>query len=112
MSKLQEYFEKKRIERLGLPKIWVVKSTREGVDVPIECQVKQIDNVSNYKRHIISESPYEIDIENGKVESINEGFGTGFGDLWAWTYYSTLSKEDADKYYLTELDRVTNKYLS
>jgi hypothetical protein len=34
MSKVQEYLKKKKIQQLGLPKLYVVKSSPEGVEPP------------------------------------------------------------------------------
>ena len=45
MSKLDEYKEKKRIEELGLPKLWYVHSHCDtGVHEPVEVQVTEITN--------------------------------------------------------------------
>lgn len=118
MSKVQEYLDNKRIKELNLPKIWVVKSDRNGVNNPIEYQVNRIvetvgkRNEKTINRYIISESPYEIDIIVGESETIDSGFGTGCGDLWAWSYYSSFSKADCDSYYKKELKRVNDKYNS
>ena len=52
----------------------------------------------------------EIEIEVDKISTSEDGFSSGFGDLWQWSYYCTLSKKDADEYYLKELERVSKKY--
>lgn len=125
MSPFQEYKEKRRIEALGLPKIWVVYSDRKGVKEPIEHQVIHIFEGNSFilsidgvkleepiavDRYKIAEAPYEINFERGKTYSLNAGYGSGCGDLWAWSYFSCLSKEEADTYYLNEVKRVKEKY--
>jgi hypothetical protein len=39
MSKVQEYLKKKKIQKMGLPKLYVVKSSPDGVEKPVERQV-------------------------------------------------------------------------
>jgi len=118
MSK--EYLKKKKIQELGLPKLYVVKSSPDGVEKPVERQVVEIiENVAlrgeerlpidRYK--LEGGYPYEVDILRGETSSKNDGYGTGFGDLWAWSYFSSFSKDDIEKYYEEELLRVQNKYL-
>ncbi len=132
MSKLKDYFEKKRIIKEGLPKIWFVKSNRNGVELPKEIQVieivknsgvmnyfssnKNMDDISLNKKlpihkYKMKEAPYSIDIVEGKTSSINTGTGTGFGDLWEWNDFISFTKEEADKYYIEENKRIFEKYL-
>ena len=120
MSKVQEYLRNKRIKELGYPKMYTVESSREGVKSPIERQVIEISDgefiISSEgkipsKRYKFEDSfPLSVDIQEGKNSSKEEGYGSGFGDLWGWTYYSTFSKEDAEKYYEEESERVRQKY--
>lgn len=120
MSKVQEYLKKKRMQELGLPKIYVVKSSREGVKKPVERQVEQIIENIGWKgkervpinRYKLEgdNGPYEVDIPIGEDSNKEDGYGSGFGDLWGWTYFSSFSKTDADEYYEKELERVKNKY--
>ena len=120
MSKVQEYLKKKKIQELGLPKLYVVKSSPNGVEKPVERQVVEIiENVAfrgkerlpidRYK--LEGGYPYEVDILRGETSSKDDGYGTGFGDLWAWSYFSSFSKDDIEKYYEEELLRIQNKYL-
>lgn len=115
MSKVQEYLKNKKIQKIGLPKLYIVKSTREGVDKPVERQVVEIiENVSfrgkeripNDRYKLEGEYPYEVDILRGETSSKDDGYGTGFGDLWCWTYFSSFSLEESEKHYQQELDRV------
>ena len=115
MGKVQEYLKNKKIQELGLPTLYVVKSSPEGVEKLVERQVVEIVKnvafkgelrlpVDRYK--LEGGYPYEVDILRGETSSINEGYGTGFGDLWAWSYFYSFSKEDVEKYYEQELLRV------
>jgi len=120
MSKLQDYLKKKKIQNMGLPKLYVVKSSPEGVEKPVERQVVEvIENVSfrgkerlpsdRYKLEDIY--PYEVDILRGETSNKDDGYGSGCGDLWAWSYYSSFSMKDAEKYYEEEFMRVKTKYI-
>jgi hypothetical protein len=110
MTKLEEYFKNKRIKELGLPKIYIVKSDREGVYEPIENQVVDIKNGVSIdcstklkkNRYLIENKPYEIDIEENKNSCLIEGYGTGFCDLLEWSYYCSFSKDDAYNYYINQ----------
>lgn len=122
MTKLEEYKRNKKIMELKLPKIYIVHSTPEGVDEPIEKQVIEI--IENDCKLLSSQEPTPIDkyvidndkfpfesyIVRGEISNSEDGFGTGFGDLWCWRYYTTLSKDDADKYYIEEQTRINEKY--
>jgi hypothetical protein len=121
MPKVQEYLKQKKIQKLGLPKLYVIKSSPEGVENPIERQVIEIIEGVGFRiqdkeklpidRYKLDGSyPYEVDIVRGETSTQDSGYGSGFGDLWGWTYYSSFSKEDADSYYLIELERVKTKY--
>jgi hypothetical protein len=126
MNKLQEYLEKKRIATLELPKMWIVKSTRKGVELPIEVQVSKIkeNNGScswyegkNFVTKPITKYYLEdylfdsVGIVEGKEYELQVGSGSGCGDLWEWSYYCTLSKELAFKYFEKELEIITDKYI-
>lgn len=121
MTKVQEFLKKKKIHELGLPKLYVVKSSPEGVEKPVERQVVEvIENVAfrgkeklpidRYK--LEGGYPYEVDVLRGETSSKEKGHGSGIGDLWCWMYFSSLSKEESEKYYQEELERVRNKYVS
>lgn len=122
MSKTQDYLQKKKDEKSPKPKMWVIYSDRHDIEKPKEISIKEImlnHAHVNYEhiqksltRYMFDVSPYEIDIVEGDISASADGYGSGFGDLWAWTYYCTLSKEDADIYYEKELKRVTDKYLT
>ena len=104
MSKVQEYLKKKKIQELGLPKLYVVKSSPEGVEKPVERQVVEIiENVAfrgkerlPIDRYKLDDCgfPYEVDIIRDEISTKDDGYGSGFGDLWSWSYFSSLSKDD------------------
>jgi len=124
MGIVQDYLEKKRIAKLGLPKAWVIESTPSGVELPVERQVIEFHanwGVVNYENKTVNTSkyflddagfPYEVIIEENKESTSIRGYGTGFGDLWGWSYYVTLNEQDGLDYYAKELKRVTKKYLT
>jgi hypothetical protein len=99
--------------------LYVVKSSPDGVEKPVEKQVVEIiENVAfsgkerlPIDRYKLEGCPYEVDILRGDTSSKDDGYGTGFGVLWAWSYFSSFSKDDVEKYYEEELLRVQNKYL-
>lgn len=122
MNRLQEYLKKKEILAKGYPKIYIIKSSPKGVSQPIERQVTEIINgvgtrhtngiSSMINRYVLDdkEYPFHVDFVENETTSTESGYGSGFGDLWGWTYYSTFSKEDADLYQKQELKRITEKY--
>lgn len=121
MSKVQEYLKRKKIQELGLPKLYVVKSSPEGVEKPIERQVVEIiENISfrgnerfPIDRYKLNDNyPYEVDILRGETSVKEDGYGTGFGDLWCWSYFCSFSKIEIENYYEEELLRVQNKYIN
>ena len=122
MSKVQEYLKKKKIQELGLPKLYLVKSSPEGVEKPVERQVVEIiENVAfrgkerlPIDRYKLDDCgfPYEVDIIRDEISTKDDGYGSGFGDLWSWSYFSSLSKDDIERYYQEETERIENKYFN
>lgn len=119
MGKVQEYLREKKIIELGLPKLYIVKSTKNGVENIIEHQVVEIiENVSYLgnertpsDRYKLEDSfPYEVDILRGETSKKCDGYGTGFGDLWEWSYFCSLSLDETQKYLEEETERIKNKY--
>lgn len=108
MGKVQDYLQRKKMEKLGSPKMYVVKSSPEGVDKPIECDVFEIEEDGT---HCISTFPHEVKFRKSSNIDVHNGYGSGVGDNWGWTYFSTLSKEAAEKCYEEEYKRVYEKYL-
>lgn len=121
MSKVQEYLRKKKIQEMELPKMYFVKSNREGVDKPVELQVSEIIKNSSfriigfgdkipYTKYKFDESPYEIEILSGETSAIDKGLCCGIGDSWVWNHFCSLSKNEAEKYYKNEKTRIEKKY--
>lgn len=124
MSKVQEYLRKKEIENRGLPKVWVVKSTREGVSGLMERQISDIKfghswimrgssrEKETLDRYFILENgfPNEFDLVRGESSTTEDGYGSGMGDLWSWTYFISLSREEALKWRVSEIARIEEKY--
>jgi len=122
MTKTQQYLRDKKIREQDLPKIYVVKSTRDGVEEPVERQIVEI--IENYSHRITKDKdipidkyildkktyPYEVQILKDESSTIDKGFFTGFGDTWSWSYFSTLSLEEANSYFNEEKTRIENKY--
>lgn len=127
-TRTQAYLKKKKAIEDGLPIIWIVESDTTGVEKPRGCQtlysetpigyrIEKLENGENKipnTRYFLETTlfPYEVDILEGETFTKKDGYGTGFGDLWGWSYYCTFDKEDADIYYKEELERVTKIYLS
>ncbi len=128
MTKLEEYKVMKNAKEKNYPILYIVKSTRYGVEVIKERQVIDIKykvirqlyffspsgtkEEGDINRYILDdkEYPYEFDIAENKTYNINEGYGSGTGDLWSWTYYGTFNKEDAINYVLMERQRINLNY--
>jgi len=116
MSKLQEYLKRKRIQDSGLPKIYIVESTSDNVEKPVEKQVVDIIKNVTFRiegkemipsdRYKLEDSPYEVDILRGETSSKSDGYSTGVGDLWAWSIFASLSLDEAHEYYQQELTRI------
>jgi hypothetical protein len=119
MSKVQEYLKNKKTQEMELPKLYIVKSSPEGVKKPVERQVVEIienvafrgDEMLPIDRYRLEkEYPYEVDILRGENSTKEDGYGSGIGDLWGWSYFSSFSKEDTERYYCSEVNRVQEKY--
>ena len=124
MSKVQEYLRKKEIEKRDLPKVWIVKSTREGVSDLMERQISDIKlgyswimrgssrEKETLDRYFILENgfPNKFDLVRGESSTTEDGHGSGMGDLWSWTYFISLSKEEALKWRESEITRIKEKY--
>ena len=118
MSKVQEYLRNKKIQELGLPKLYIVHSSPEGVKDVVEKQVVEIvENVAfrgnerlPIDRYKLDTSPYEVDIPRGEYSLEDSRYGSGFGDLWGYTYFSSFNREESERWYEKELERVSKKY--
>jgi len=78
MSKVQEYLKRKKIEQLGLPKLYIVKSSPESVEIPVERQVVNIvENVAFRRYELEGSYPYQVDVLRGETSSRDDGYGSG-----------------------------------
>jgi len=122
-EKLQKYLENKRIKEQGLPIMYVVKSDRTGVEMPVERQVIEIkkntciftyanDKTVSGDTYILDKTcfPYEIVIPQNRTSASEDGYGSGQGDLWSWSYCCFLSYNDAIIHYHNEFTRIKNVY--
>lgn len=129
MNKTQYLVNKGRIPDLANGNMWIVKSTRTGVTMyelpvweirdssfvrqsfdPIKGKATE-PKVVNQKTYILNDSPYDVAIEEGKTHGEQHGHGTGFGDLWSWSYFGSFDKEVAQKFYEEETLRVQMTYM-
>lgn len=99
------------------------ESTRKGVSEIKEALIWDIKQVtSRYKdgnnewaeyivdHYKLNESPYNPCIRRGETVGSKEGHGSGFGDLWAWTWFSSLDKSELEKARQKEIQRIAKKY--
>jgi len=71
---------------------------------------KLVKETIKTKEYHLRESPYTITIEEGNSIGEKHGYGSGFGDLWSWSQYASLSLEDLEKHRIEiELD-IKTKY--
>lgn len=71
---------------------------------------KLVKETIKTKEYHLRESPYTITIEEGNSIVEKHGYGSGFGDLWSWSQYASLSLEDLEKHRIkVEID-VKSKY--
>lgn len=64
---VQEYLEAKRIKAKNYPKMYVVKSTREGVSDINTRFVNEVQEFENHNKYLLDSScfPFEVEIEKG-----------------------------------------------
>lgn len=90
--------------------MWLVKSTRAGVNI-FELPIWEIKDWGVKKIYIFKDAPFEMEIDEGQDYGESHGHGTGFGDLWSWSYFGSLDKELAHQLYEKEIHRVQMKYM-
>jgi hypothetical protein len=117
----EDYLRKKGLlpkEPLGT--IFCFRSSREGVSEIKELLIwEKVEtggwrgnrseriSIQNYK---MNETPYNAQIWSDELVAENAGFGSGFGDLWAWSWFSSLDKNELEKSRQKEILRVAGKY--
>jgi len=116
----EDYLRKKGLlppEPLG--EMYTFESTRKGVG-----KIKKIliwkhrvssgrgstgeFKINNYE---FQESPYNGQIYDDKLVGKNIGCGSGFGDLWAWTWFISLDETALIQARQEEFLRIKEKYL-
>ena len=63
-------------------------------------------------RYDIEESPFHFDIIDGESFSQEDGYASGFGDLWEWSYFGSFDKKVLEDVRKKEVKRVRKKYTS
>ncbi len=126
MNKQDYLIKKGRIPHTdNVMKIYFFESNTEGVS-----EIKEISSVeikksegdlytaTNGRRKenrltlIFDKSPYELTFRDDKTFSRNDGYGSGFGDLWGWSQFGFFNKVDAEKEREIEYERVSRKYFN
>lgn len=110
-------------------KMYVVESNREGVKEPVEREIinksmggtrcsKGVGDEKLVKKDLYkyeldkTQFPYDVNIVEGATSDRIIGRGTGWGDLWSWTYFYSTDKQEALDYFYVESNRVFQKYLT
>jgi hypothetical protein len=122
----QDYLVKKgRIADPANGALWIIKSTRTAVimyETPVweieeELPTTWYDDNGNQtktttsKKYILGDKePYYISIDDESNTGEKHGYGTGFGDLWGWSYLASPDKDKALKLFEDERIRVQTKY--
>ena len=118
----KEYLEKKGLVPVDFGTMYIVHSTRVGVTLK-EIKITNISNRTqtsyskengavkrNYVIYDFDEGPHSLIIEEGESFGQDDGYASGWGDLWCWSYFGTLDKAVADKILEEETLRVMSKY--
>ncbi len=118
-----DYLRKKGLIPPDLGVMYIISSTRTGAkmtELPIwdvqagGVKYKMVDGTLvrgiASKKYIFRESPFEMEIEDGKEYGEDHGYGTGQGDLWGWSHYGTFDRTLAEKLLDEENLRVIKTY--
>ena len=124
----ENYLRKKgELPATDLGKMYCFKSDREGVSEIKELLIwskttgityrsdgTKIGKTIPYDRfdYKFKEAPYNASILAGDSLSVDRGCGSGFGDLWSWTWFCSQDKELLEKEKEKELQRVIETYHS
>ena len=98
--KLEDYLRKKgMIPNQNFGSMYFVYFNKDNnVIEKISVEIWDVKELSfSKKTYIFKESPYEIEFEDDKGESL--GMASGFGDLLRWGYYGFLDDKKRDKKY-------------
>lgn len=111
MNKTDYLVKKGQIADPKNGEMFVIHSTREGVTMK-KIPVWEARPFGGRTKYIFNEAPYELKIIDGDEFGEYEGYGSGFGDLWAYSYFGTFDEAVAKFLFSEETKRVTDKYLS
>jgi hypothetical protein len=104
-----DYLRNKGILPPDLGEMYFVHSTRTGIkkySLPI-WGVIPYDKYTTYR---FADAPYEINIGNTETFGQKDGYGTGVGDLWSWSYFASLDMSVIEKIFDEENLRIITKY--
>ncbi len=90
--------------------LYCFMSTPDGVGDIIALQVWETKKSGRATVMNVHDGPYEARIDDGEVLGKNEGYGSGFGDLWSWTWFYSLDRSVLETARAAESERVDKKY--
>ncbi len=111
MNKADYLIKKGRIADPKNGEMFIIHSTRKGVTMK-KIPVWEVRPYSGGATYFFNEAPYELKIILEDDFGEYEAYGTGFGDLWSYTYFGTFDEAVAKFLFNEETNRITNKYLS
>jgi len=119
----EEYLRKKgRLPKEDFGSIFVFKSTPSGVGEIHEHLIweKKPWKYSTYidgscqdvptTKFKLKESPFDCSIDNHKVIGVESQYGSGVGDLWAYSFFCSLDRDALEKEREKESNRIKEKY--
>jgi hypothetical protein len=115
----KDYLRKKgRLPSQDLGTLFVFKSTPDGVGEitehvvwdEIEGGYNSNNGSTRYKILRLKEPPFECTLVDGQDVGEESGHGSGFGDLWSWSYFFSINKESLEAKRAQENKRVYEKY--
>jgi hypothetical protein len=87
--------------------IWNICTITDGVRWTSKTGERMSEDVTHYT---FNEAPYSGSIRASEKVGEIVGSGSGFGDLWSWTRFISLSKDDLQEAWDKELIRYEDKY--
>lgn len=87
--------------------IWDIHTMTGGIRWTSKDGERMAEDITYYT---FKESPYKSSIRASEKVGQDIGSGSGFGDLWSWTRFISLSKDDLQEAWDKELIRYEDKY--
>jgi hypothetical protein len=87
--------------------IWDIHTMTEGIRWTSKTGERMAEDVTHYT---FKDDPYSGSIRASQKVGETVGSGSGFGDLWSWTRFISLSKDDLQEAWDKELIRYETKY--